>query len=236
MDNIKKIHTKTNKKPIIKTDLFNNYGTKSEINKKGVSFTTGTIHKTDPEENEINLNDSPNENETKINELSQLNILNDTNKLKEYNWDRFTFELEDLFNKFLEGKSDTDFVIYNIQDIKRKSLDLLEILFDNTIKEQKDYIEKRKKELQREYEKKLNKSIPCYKLKSCIMCSNSELFSSLYLNTICQHPICYNCLKEIIKLEKTSQIQENDKKSKNNLPYYLCPICTKSIIFDLYSQ
>lgn len=197
--------------------------------------------KQDKSNNNHNNNNNNNENQNyhKNDNIKQENNQSDKiekskellQKLNEsfefYEWDKFNPLLEEFFNKFLYGKSESDLTIYNFKDIKEKSIELLNRLFDSVIENQQYYVEKKKNDLQKDYEKHFNKYAPGYNIKKCSICPKNELFHTILISEKCKHPICFYCFKDLNKKDQQIFINEGDQKIKLDVPYFNCPLCNQ---------
>lgn len=202
---------------IIKTNFLE--ATKTSEGKKVVSFTSPNM-----------LNESNIENKEIDFELKRIENLHINDKVEKYSnfeWDKFNILLEDFFNKFLNGKSESDLTIYNFKDMKEKNLELLSRLFDSVIENQQIYVDKKKNDLQRDYEKHFNKYAPGYNIIKCSLCKKSELFNTILISEKCKHPLCIYCLKELNKKDQHIFINEGDQKIKLDVPYFNCPLCNQ---------
>lgn len=153
--------------------------------------------------------------------------------------ERFSIELQNFYKNFFNGGDKKELLKFRLEDVRDKALVCLETLFNDTIQSQRDYIDKRKRALEKQYEKQLVGEIPIVSTRNCCICKKSEVFESLFLPKECTHSICYRCVIPILSFQIQSFISTNEsEKTKQKTPQYICPIstCKKNIAFPMGSS
>jgi len=153
--------------------------------------------------------------------------------------DKFLIELQNFYSKFVNSNDKKDLLKFRLEDMRDKAIAKLTELFNGTIQSQKEYIEKKKRHFEKQYEKQLTMEIPITSIKICSLCNRSEIFHSLFFPKECNHPICYKCVLPLVSFQVQSFIPINDgEKTKQKNPQYICPVttCKKVIPFPLGSS
>lgn len=150
--------------------------------------------------------------------------------------EKFSIELESLFKNFFRSTDKKELLKFRLEDMRDKSLIRLESLFNETIQSQKEYLDKKKRSLEKQFEKQWISEIPVGSLKLCCCCKKSEVFESLFHPKECNHSICYPCAMPVISIQVQSFLSVGEgEKTKQRSPQYQCPVstCKKSISFPI---